>query len=497
MSLLSRVICCLFRNGPDLSPDEDALIPIKNPDGSITTTTVGSIEGGGGGVDEFIELDDTPSSYTGSGGYKVVVTGAEDGLEFIADTPAATAFTDLTDVPSSYTGTGGYFVKVNAGATGLEFSSVSVVTGDVVGPASATNNAIARYDLTTGKLIQNSSATVSDNGAIRAAALSSSEPSYSFAGDTDTGMFSAGADAIGFSTGSGMRWLIQNTGSFQPSLDAAYAIGTFSVRVARVYTMAVSAYTEVDVGNGSAASPSLRFLGDTNTGIYSGGTDIIGFSTNGVAKWFLNSTGSLYPAAANSYDLGTSANYLSLIYVNNIRARSGTNAAPAYSFDADSNTGILNSAADEVGITTGGTVRYTFNGTSINPFASNTYDLGTSSLKWKSAYINNILLAETITNAAGMYVQVTASRAITDADNGKILYSTSASVFTLSFPDSLTKPFQCGLIQEGTGKMTCAATGTAVMRNLMGALSTGGQWSTAYINYRTGNDVVLFGEVQP
>ena len=38
-------------------------------------------------------------------------------------------------------------------------------TGDVVGPASATDNAIARFDLTTGKLIQNSVVTISDTGA--------------------------------------------------------------------------------------------------------------------------------------------------------------------------------------------------------------------------------------------------------------------------------------------------------------------------------------------
>lgn len=36
--------------------------------------------------------------------------------------------------------------------------------GDVVGPASATDNAIARYDTTTGKLIQNSVVTISDSG---------------------------------------------------------------------------------------------------------------------------------------------------------------------------------------------------------------------------------------------------------------------------------------------------------------------------------------------
>lgn len=39
-------------------------------------------------------------------------------------------------------------------------------SGDVVGPASATDNAVARYNLTTGKLIQNSLVTISDTGSI-------------------------------------------------------------------------------------------------------------------------------------------------------------------------------------------------------------------------------------------------------------------------------------------------------------------------------------------
>lgn len=49
--------------------------------------------------------------------------------------------------------------------TGLSITTTTISatgTGDVVGPASATDNAIARFDLTTGKLIQNSAATVAD-----------------------------------------------------------------------------------------------------------------------------------------------------------------------------------------------------------------------------------------------------------------------------------------------------------------------------------------------
>ncbi len=42
-------------------------------------------------------------------------------------------------------------------------------SGDVVGPASSTDNAIVRFDSTTGKLIQNSVVTISDTGAINVA----------------------------------------------------------------------------------------------------------------------------------------------------------------------------------------------------------------------------------------------------------------------------------------------------------------------------------------
>ena len=52
---------------------------------------------------------------------------------------------------------------------GSEISSTTAASA-VVGPASATDNAIARYDGTTGKLIQNSGASVQDDGRVTAAA---------------------------------------------------------------------------------------------------------------------------------------------------------------------------------------------------------------------------------------------------------------------------------------------------------------------------------------
>ena len=52
--------------------------------------------------------------------------------------------------------------------TGLDFTGITGGNGDVVGPSSSTDNAIARFDGTTGKSIQNSAATIDDSGNLTA-----------------------------------------------------------------------------------------------------------------------------------------------------------------------------------------------------------------------------------------------------------------------------------------------------------------------------------------
>lgn len=66
----------------------------------------------------------------------------------------------VLDVDEIYEWNGSSWESVSGGGGG---------SGDVVGPASATDNAVARFDTTTGKLIQNSAATVSDAGVLSTA----------------------------------------------------------------------------------------------------------------------------------------------------------------------------------------------------------------------------------------------------------------------------------------------------------------------------------------
>lgn len=109
----------------------------------------------------------TSAIQTQLNGKQPLATGTPDGTKFLRDdntwqpvSGGVTDFTDLGDVPASYASQALKVVRVNAGETGLEFATVSG-TGDVVGPASSTDNNIALFDGVSGKLIKDSGTLLS------------------------------------------------------------------------------------------------------------------------------------------------------------------------------------------------------------------------------------------------------------------------------------------------------------------------------------------------
>lgn len=76
----------------------------------------------------------------------------------------------ITPASGTLAGPGSY-LGVNADGTFvLATADTSPDSADVVGPDSATNNAIVRFNLTTGKLIQDSGITISDTNNVLPAA---------------------------------------------------------------------------------------------------------------------------------------------------------------------------------------------------------------------------------------------------------------------------------------------------------------------------------------
>ena len=105
-------------------------------------------------------------------------------------------------------------VTIPAGVEALAFwngSDFELVS--MVGPSSSTDNAITRYDGTTGKVVQNSGVTIDDSnnmtgvvaltttGVVTVPAGTNSAPAITTTGDTNTGIFFPAADTIAFTEG--------------------------------------------------------------------------------------------------------------------------------------------------------------------------------------------------------------------------------------------------------------------------------------------------------
>lgn len=103
-----------------------------------------------------------------SGGVPTWAANAGSGYtnltQFIGQTPWRLFYSDsLGDVTELALGADGTFLKSNGAAVAPSFATPTG-SGDVVGPASASDNAVARFDTTTGKLIQNSTVLLGDDG---------------------------------------------------------------------------------------------------------------------------------------------------------------------------------------------------------------------------------------------------------------------------------------------------------------------------------------------
>jgi hypothetical protein len=190
----------------------------------------------------------------GNGASALVATPQPtNGQVLIGSTGLAPAFGTLT---------AGANISIANGPGTVTISATGVGTGDVVGPASATNNALPRYDGVTGKLIKNSGVTIDDSANIAGVNNLTVGGAFSLTADQvqvsegGTGVSSFPANTILYGNGSGA---IQNTGALA---NGQLLIGSFGNPPA-VATLTAGANISITNGAGSITIASTASGGLT------------------------------------------------------------------------------------------------------------------------------------------------------------------------------------------------------------------------------------------
>jgi len=135
----------------------------STPAGAGTVTSVAAT------VPSLFSISGSPITTSGT----LAMTYSGTALPVVNGGTGQTSYTDGQLLIGNTTGntltkttlTAGSGITITNGSGAITIAS-SGGSGDVVGPASSTDNAIARFDLATGKLIQNSTGILSDAGAI-------------------------------------------------------------------------------------------------------------------------------------------------------------------------------------------------------------------------------------------------------------------------------------------------------------------------------------------
>lgn len=238
-----------------------ASMPVKT-DGTAGGVTTGAInlasaDGEVTGVLEVVNGGTGAATHTSGGFLRGVGTSA------IASTGPG------TDQLIGYNGTTPALISAGANITisGGTISASGGGTGDVVGPGSATDNAIARFDGTTGKLIQNSGAAVDDSGNITANNLSGTntgDQTITLTGDvTGSGTGSFGAtianDAVTYAK-------MQNAAS--AGFIGATGAGDYSHRTPTQVTAALDNFVGDSGAGGTKGLVPAPAAGDAAAGKY-------------------------------------------------------------------------------------------------------------------------------------------------------------------------------------------------------------------------------------
>lgn len=209
---------------------------------------------------------------------------------------------------------------------------IQTVAGDVNIQPTGDLNMTADNAVMTGQFNAN---LLTTNGAIQVAATGGG---LSLSGDpvTMTGTYIdvSGQDLrVGQLTGSSAIGIAATTGLSCSGSSVSLTSNTTNVTVSSAVDINLVAASSVQastspfwLSNGTGAAPSLSFINDTNSGLFSAAADTLGFSAGGSSRVTLSTT-NINPVTNNAIDLGTGAlAYKDIYSVNLLNVTSDRNA---------------------------------------------------------------------------------------------------------------------------------------------------------------------------
>ena len=274
-------------------------------------------------------------------------------------------------------------------------------------------------------------------------------PSIAFINSQTTGIYRAGTNIMGFSSG-----------------------GVLKFTIAPTYIHSVNPHWFSD---GSVSAPAMTFNSETTTGFYRVGSGQIGISTGGATSAVFSSSGILltdgsatapsisfisatnsgiYRNASGDVAISRAGVVIAYARTNQFVVRTGSAAVPSLTFDTRPTDGLYSVASGQIGISTGGVTNSVF-GTTNSISAQTFFDkavnhtpttnasvTGTYSLDMSASNIfiltltGNTVLTTTNRNVGSYMVYIkqdgTGGRTFALSGNAEFLGATAISIGTAS-----------------------------------------------------------------
>jgi hypothetical protein len=249
---------------------------------------------------------------------------------------------------------------------------------------------------------------------------SAGTPSLSFLNDTDTGIYRHASDHIGFAAGGNRAFLINGTATqgvfYGPDAASNLEMRTngniylqsastgqltlssgggstiivrggdggaasIAVKIANtadtVTALQIMGSGLIRAGDGTASLPAFTFISDPDCGMYRSGANAVSFSAGGIVGF--------------SYDGGGFVGGIGAAGTIRIVPAAGTAAAPALTFNGDTDTGIYSNVANGLAISLAGSLAAAFQ-QSVNGSTG------------PSVYLKDLSVAPSVNPVAGGYL---------------------------------------------------------------------------------------------